>query len=94
MFFLGSNVEKSGCIIVDFNRFAKITIVNLFNQAESKADKIVRLSDENIFQVSIGKRVLKNEFVENGKIPVYSANVIEPFGSIDKLLIDFSRVNS
>jgi type I restriction enzyme M protein len=68
------------------------TIVNLFNQAESKADKIVRLSDENIFQVSIGKRVLKNEFVENGEIPVYSANVIEPFGSIDKLLIkDFSK---
>jgi len=70
----------------------KETITNLFNQAESKADKIVRLSDENIFQVSIGKRVLKNEFVENGKIPVYSANVIEPFGSIDKLLIeDFSK---
>lgn len=70
----------------------KETIVNLFNQAESKSDKIVRLSDETIFDVSIGKRVLKNEFVENGKIPVYSANVIEPFGSIDKLLIeDFSK---
>ncbi|WP_291139458.1 restriction endonuclease subunit S [Flavobacterium sp. UBA7663] len=70
----------------------KETIVNLFNQVESKADKTVRLSDENIFQVSIGKRVLKNEFVENGKIPVYSANVIEPFGSIDKLLIkDFRK---
>ena len=68
------------------------TITNLFNQLESKADKIVRLSDETIFHVSIGKRVLKNEFVENGKIPVYSANVIEPFGNIDKLLIeDFSK---
>jgi len=70
----------------------KETIANLFNQLETKADKTVRLSDENIFQVSIGKRVLKNEFVENGKIPVYSANVIEPFGNIDKLLIeDFSK---
>jgi type I restriction enzyme M protein len=70
----------------------KETIVNLFSQLEAKADKTVRLSDENIFQVSIGKRVLKNEFVENGKIPVYSANVIEPFGNIDKLLIeDFSK---
>lgn len=70
----------------------KETILNLFNQAESKADKTVRLSDENIFQVSIGKRVLKNEFVENGEIPVYSANVIEPFGKIDKLLIeDFDK---
>jgi len=70
----------------------KETIANLFNQLESKTDKIVRLSDETIFQVSIGKRVLKNEFVESGKIPVYSANVIEPFGNIDKLLIeDFSK---
>ena len=68
------------------------SISNLYNQLEAKADKIVRLSDETIFQVSIGKRVLKNEFVENGKIPVYSANVIEPFGNIDKLLIeDFSK---
>jgi type I restriction enzyme M protein len=70
----------------------KEIIINLFKQAESKADKTLRLSDENVFQVSIGKRVLKNEFVENGKIPVYSANVIEPFGKIDKLLIeDFSK---
>lgn len=70
----------------------KETIANLFNQVASKADKIVRLSDEKIFQINIGKRVLKNEFVENGKIPVYSANVIEPFGNIDKLLIkDFSK---
>jgi type I restriction enzyme M protein len=68
------------------------TLVKLFNQSESKADKTIRISDENIFEVSIGKRVLKNEFVENGKIPVYSANVIEPFGKIDKLLIeDFSK---
>lgn len=71
---------------------AKEKILNLFNQLESKADKIVRLSDETIFEVSIGKRVLKNEFVENGAIPVYSANVIEPFGYIDKLIIkDFSK---
>lgn len=70
----------------------KETIINLFIQLELKADKEVRLSDGKIFQVSIGKRVVKKEFVENGKIPVYSANVIEPFGNIDKLLIeDFSK---
>ncbi len=70
----------------------KETIVNLFKQAESKANKVIRLSDETIFQVSIGKRILKNEFVENGKIPVYSANVIEPVGKIDKLLFEnFSK---
>ena len=70
----------------------KETIINLFIQLELKSDKEVRLSDGKIFQVSIGKRVVKKEFVENGKIPVYSANVIEPFGNIDKLLIeDFSK---
>lgn len=67
-------------------------IMNLFNEAESKADRVLRLSDDSIFDISIGQRVLKNEFVEDGKIPVYSANVVEPFGSIDKLLItDFNK---
>lgn len=71
---------------------AKETIVNLFNQLEAKATTTVRLSDDNIFEVSIGNRVLKREFVPSGKIPVYSANVIEPFGNIDKLFIeDFSK---
>ncbi len=49
------------------------------------------LSDPEKFSVSIGKRVLDKELVSNGQIPVYSANVTEPFGYIDKLLItDFS----
>ena len=49
------------------------------------------LSDKEKFSVSIGKRVLDKELVSNGTIPVYSANVVEPFGYIDKLLItDFS----
>ena len=41
--------------------------------------------------MSIGKRVLDKELVSDGTIPVFSANVNEPFGYIDKLLItDFS----
>ena len=49
------------------------------------------LADSAKFDVSIGKRVLNKQLVANGKYPVYSANVIEPFGHIDKLLItDFS----
>ena len=48
-------------------------------------------SDTEKFSVSIGKRVLDKELVPGGTIPVYSANVTEPFGFIDKLLItDFS----
>lgn len=50
------------------------------------------LSDKKSFIVSIGKRVLNSELITNGSIPVYSANVFEPFGYIDKLLItDFAK---
>lgn len=49
------------------------------------------LSDKAKFDVSIGKRVLNSELVADADIPVFSANVFEPFGYIDKLLIeDFS----
>jgi len=46
-----------------------------------------KLSDSNVFKLSIGKRVLQTELSEKG-IPVYSANVFEPIGNIDKKLID------
>lgn len=50
------------------------------------------LSDKTSFAISIGKRVLNAELVADGTIPVFSANVFEPFGYIDKLLIkDFSK---
>ena len=50
-----------------------------------------RLSDKNYFDLSIGNRVLSDEVVENGTIPIYSANVFEEFGRIDKQNIkDFS----
>jgi len=57
----------------------KNIIESLFENAYSKADMTFRLSDHDIFDVSIGQRVLKNEFVPDGEIPVYSANVMEPF---------------
>lgn len=51
-----------------------------------------RLSDTAIFDISIGKRVVNSEVSPQYTIPVYSANVFEPFGMIDKLLIqDFSK---
>lgn len=67
---------------------SKEKIDNLFEIALSKNNDVLRLSDDDIFDISIGKRVLKKEFVHNGRIPVYSANVFEPFGYIDKLLIE------
>ena len=56
-----------------------------------KQPKTVRLSDTDIFETKIGNRVLKSEINNEGKYPVYSANVFEPFGFIDKELVkDFS----
>ena len=51
-----------------------------------------RLSNTAVFDISIGRRVLNSEVNPEYTIPVYSANVFEPFGMIDKLLIeDFSN---
>ncbi|MBR1421338.1 MAG: N-6 DNA methylase [Selenomonadaceae bacterium] len=53
--------------------------------------KLFKLGSSD-FEVSIGNRVLSNEVVEDGIYPVYSANVFEKFGRINKQnLKDFSR---
>jgi len=45
--------------------------------AESKP---ISLNDDSLFELTIGNRVLKKEFIKpKGDIPVYSANVFEPF---------------
>lgn len=70
----------------------EIKIAETYKLLDSKADVSKRLSDKNIFDVSIGRRVLNSEVNSDFKIPVYSANVFEPFGMIDRLLIeDFSK---
>lgn len=47
-------------------------------QAQNNVE--VYLSDKALFDLSIGKRVLKKDFqIPKGNIPVYSANVFEPF---------------
>lgn len=42
------------------------------------------LSDEKMFDITIGDRVLSEEIVSEGRVPVYSANVYEEFGRIDQ----------
>lgn len=52
--------------------------------------RIVGLGDLELFDLSIGNRVLRKEHVDDG-IPVYSANVRRPFGCIaESNLTDFS----
>ena len=51
--------------------------------------KEVKLSDTNYFELSIGKRKIKKEFVNiSGSIPIYSANVKEPVGYHNRSNID------
>lgn len=86
-------IEKEAKKARDSIVASKSMINNLYQEALAKADKTFRLSDSDIFELSIGKRVLKTEINQEGLgIPVYSANVFEPFGNIKKDLIkDFSK---
>ena len=45
----------------------------------------VSVGDEKIFEIFIGERVLKKDvFNSTGNIPLYSANVFQPFGQVEK----------
>jgi hypothetical protein len=49
------------------------------------------LGDQDVFELSIGERVLKSEHTDSG-VPVYSANAVAPFGHVaTSNLGDFER---
>lgn len=70
----------------------KNEIEDIFIRGGQSSNNLIRLNDSAKFEVSIGKRVLSNDLVENGAINVISANVNESFGKIDKeYLEDYSN---
>lgn len=73
-------------------RKEKEKIQKLFSDLFMNANRAFKLSDNDVFDLSIGKRVLKAEINHKGLgNPVFSANVFKPFGHINKqLLTDFS----
>ena len=72
-----------------FNKSIKTTPTRVLKDIPGL--KNYKLSDKNFFDLSIGNRVLSDEVVENGSTPIYSANVFEEFGRINKQNItDFS----
>lgn len=72
-----------------FNKSIKTTPIRILKNIPGLTN--YRLSDTKCFDLSIGNRVLSDELVDDGRIPVYSANVFEEFGRIDKQNItDFS----
>ncbi len=69
-----------------------LDIEELYSSLYHKSNELIRLSDNDTFDLTIGRRVLNCELDKDGKYPVYSANVSEPFGYINTLLIkDFKQ---
>lgn len=79
-----TNIEKESVVKI---KNLKDRIEKLYSSLYGESKDSIRLSDKNIFNLSIGKRVLNRELDKTGSFPVYSANVFEPFGYINKLLI-------
>jgi len=67
---------------VYFNKAIKTTKTRLLK--DDPGLTVYSLSDEKTFDITIGDRVLSEEIVSGGRVPVYSANVYEEFGRIDK----------
>lgn len=70
---------------VDFNKSIK-TVANR-DRIIVSGSTLYNLSDK-IFEISIGRRIVANELIDNGIVPVYSANVYEPVGMINKELLN------
>ncbi|MDR1509911.1 MAG: N-6 DNA methylase [Synergistaceae bacterium] len=69
-------------------------IETLFADMEIITTRDISLNDSRLFILSIGKRVLDSQLVSDGEVPVYSANVYEPFGYVDKRLITDFQIPS
>ena len=64
----------------------------LLQNSQINAHTSINFSRADLFDISIGRRVLKSEIVKDGVYDVYSANVFEPFGkTIHSVLSDFSK---
>ena len=73
-------------------------IEELFNQldiiSQQRRGGGLVLSDNRNFDIFIGKRVLNKQLSSTAEIPVFSANVKEPFGYISELFIEDFTVPS
>ena len=84
-FNLSDLIDFSG---VNFTKIIKTVQPKNFEVKDGM--KIFKLNSAD-FEIKIGDRVLSSEIISDGKIPVYSANVFEEFGRINKQnLTDFS----
>ena len=76
----------------DAENFTKTIRTVPQRNVEAKSGMTIYKLSSADFDISIGDRVLSTEIVDDGEIPVYSANVFESFGRINKRnLKDFSK---
>ena len=73
---------------------AKEQIEQVFSETTRNASNILRLNDSRIFSLSIGRRVVSNEIVQDGRYKVVSANVYDEFGRINHSVLDDFSVPS
>lgn len=67
-------------------------IESVFAGACMESATSFKLSNNSDFEITIGRRVVESELEPDGSVPIYSANVLEPFGYFSKLLFDdFTR---
>ena len=66
---------------VYFNKAIKTTKTRLLKDDPSSTGIF---PDEKTFDITIGDRVLSEEIVSGGRVPVYSANVRKSLAGIDK----------
>ena len=66
-----------------------------FSEAAQAAEREVRLANVELFDIFIGRRVLKSQIIDDPlATPVYSANVMTPFGRTrNQFIEDFSRAS-
>ncbi len=71
---------------------ARQSLTRAFEQAAQAASQEIKLSNPELFDIFIGKRVLKSEITPDASgTPVYSANVLQPFGyTANQFLDDYS----
>lgn len=65
----------------------KYDLNSLFSNAQKTATHTVRLNNSSLFDVMIGRRVLKSEIETDGIYEVYSANVFTPFGKTNNSVL-------
>lgn len=81
-----SMITDTASTLSEFEEPLRELVKKKFEMTNSRT---VSLADQSLFEISIGNRILKKDFVESaGTIPAYSANVFKPFAYVEKSNID------